>query len=172
MASSGSNTGYVSPFFVVFWAVALTLIRLPAQKESRRVIRVVTIVVVLLLTLRIGVNLVKGGIEGHKHAVLQMEIAEGLSTQGVRPGEKVALLDGGLGEGWQKLARLSVVSEIPFEARDAFWAADAERRNQIYQVLVKTGARFLIAPETPDWAAMPGWERVGSTPVYIYSLNP
>lgn len=163
---------YVSQFFMLFWAAALTLVHLPGQNESRRIIRVVTIVAVLLLTIRIGINLVEEGIAGHRRAGLQMDIAEGLSVQAVRPGEKVALIDAGLGEGWQKLARLVVVAEIPFEERDTFWAADTERRRQIYHVLAKTGAKVLIAPETPNWAQVVGWEKVGATPVYFYRLTP
>ena len=132
----------------------------------------VTIVAVLLLTIRIGISLVEGGIAGHRRAGLQMDIAEGLSVQGVRPYEKVALIDARLGEGWQKLMRLVVVAEIPFEERDTFWAADPERRRQIYHALAKSGAKVLIAPETPNWAQVVGWEKVGATPVYIYRLTP
>jgi hypothetical protein len=163
---------YVSQFFVLFWAAALILVRLPGLNESRRVIRVVTTVAVLLLTLRIGINLAEECMAGHQGAVLQMNIAEGLSVQGVNPGEKVALIDAGLGKGWQKLAHLVVVAEIPSEERDTFWAADTERRKQIYHVLAESAAKVLIAPETPNWAQVVGWEKVGATPVYIYRLTP
>jgi hypothetical protein len=163
---------YVSQFFVLFWTAALTLIRLPGLHESRRVIRAVTIVAVFLLTIRIGINLTEECLAGHESAILQMNIAEGLSAQGVHAGEKVALIDAGLGKGWQKLARLVVIAEIPVEERDAFWAVDADRRNQIYRVLTNSGAKILIAPDTPGWAQVVGWERVGTTPVYIYRLTP
>ena len=163
---------YVSQFFVLFWAAALTLVRLPGQSESQSVIRAVTIVAVLLLAIRISVNLVEGGMAGHRGAGLQMDIAKGLSLEGVRPGEKVALIDAGLGEGWLKLARLAVVAEIPPADRDTFWAVDAERRAQIYRVLAANGANVLIAQDAPNWAEAAGWKRVGSTPVYIYRMNP
>jgi hypothetical protein len=163
---------YVSQFFVLFWAAVLTLVRLPGLHEGRRVIRVVTIVAVFLLMTRIGIHLMEECLAGRQSAILQMNIAEGLSAQGVHAGEKVALIDAGLGKGWQKLARLVVIAEIPIEERDAFWAADADRRNQIYRVLTKSGAKILIAPDTPGWAQVVGWERVGTTPVYIYRLTP
>ncbi len=145
---------------------------MPGLYESRRVIRVITLVAVFLLTIRIGINLTEECLTGREGAVLQMNIAEGLSAQGVHAGEKVALIDAGLGKGWQKLARLVVIAEIPVEERNAFWAADADRRNQIYRVLMKSGAKVLIAPDTPGWAQVVGWERVGTTPVYIYRLTP
>ena len=163
---------YIAQFFVLFWAAVLTLVRLPAHNHSRRTIRAITIVAVFLLTIQIGTNLVRECIDGHRAASLQMDIAEGLAAQGVRPGERVTLIDADLGAGWQKLARLVVVAEIPFEERETFWSLDIAKRNEIYQVLAKTGGSVLIAPEVPHWAPTTSWQRVGSTPVYIYRLHP
>jgi hypothetical protein len=163
---------YIAQFFVLIWAAALILIRLPGQNESRRIIRIVTIVAALLLTIRTSILFVEGCIDRYRAAGLQLDIAKGLTIQGVRPGEKVALIDAGFGEGWQKLARVAVVAEIPSEEREAFWSADIAKREEIYHVLAKTGASVVIAPEVPNWAATECWERVQSTPVYIYRLNP
>jgi hypothetical protein len=163
---------YVAQFYVLFWAGALTLVRLPGRNESRRFIQVVTVVAVFLMTVRIGINSVDEGRYGNQEASLQMAIVEGLSAQGVRPGEKVASIGAILGDGWPKLAHVFVVAEIPFEEREAFWSADFSRREEICQVLAKTGAQVVIAQEVPNWAQTVGWKRVGSTPLYIYRLNP
>jgi hypothetical protein len=101
-----------------------------------------------------------------------MAIAQGLIVQGVQPGEKVAVVDAGLGEDWQKLMRVVVVAEIPLQEREAFWCADIRKRNALYQVLAKTGANVVIASEVPEWASTESWRKVQSTPAYIYWLNP
>jgi hypothetical protein len=163
---------YLPQFFVLFWAGALTLVRLPRRNVSQRFIRAVTIVAVFVMTVRIGVDLVEGCKYGHRAASLQMAIVEGLSAQGVRPGEKVALIGASLGDGWPKLARVFVVAEIPLEERETFWSVDIVKRKEICQVLAKTGAQVVIAEEVPNWAQTAGLERAGSTPVYIYRLNP
>jgi hypothetical protein len=89
----------------------------------------------------------------------------------LQPGEKVAVVDAGLGDGWEKLARVSVVAEIADGEEKKFWAADLAKRTQIYQLLAKTGAYLLIAPEIPDWASTNGWERVGDTSVHLLHLS-
>jgi hypothetical protein len=162
---------YLAQFFVLFWGAALTLVRLPEGRDGRRFIRAVITVVVTLMSIRVAVNFAEDTIRGRQAAELQMKIAEGLAAKGMLPGEKVAVIEGAWADGCEKLARISVVAVIPDGEDNKFWSADPAKRTQIYQVLAKTGANVLIAPAIPDWASTMGWERIASTPVYVFYLN-
>ena len=162
---------YVAQFFVMFYGAVLTTIHLPERVEGRQIIRAVTIVAVLLLTTRTVIDLAKSCRDGRRATKIQMEIAEKLLVQGVPHGAKVALLDAGLGEEWQKLIRLSVVDEIPVEEKAIFWCSDDRKRKLIDDTLSETGAVVVISTDVPDWAQKIGWERVGSTSVYFHRLG-
>jgi hypothetical protein len=162
---------YLAQFLVLFWGAALTLVRLPEGRDGHRFIRAVITVVVTLMSVRVAVNFAGDTIRGRQAAELQMKIAEGLAAKGMLPGEKVAVIEGAWADGCEKLARISVVAVIPDGEDHKFWSADPAKRTQIYQVLAKTGANVLIAPEIPDWASTMGWERIASTPVYVFYLN-
>jgi hypothetical protein len=162
---------YVAQFFVILYGAVLTTIYLPERLEGRKIIRAVTIVAVLLLTSRTLIVLGRSCIDGRRASTTQMEIAERLLAQGVPRGAKVALLDAGLGEEWQKLMRLSVVAEIPGEEKTIFWCADDRKRKLIDDVLSEAGASVVISTDVPDWAQTAGWERVGTTTVYFHRLR-
>lgn len=162
---------YVAQFFVMLWAAVLTLVRLPEGSHNRRLIRSVSVVVLILMSMRIGAIFVRDAVSGHDNAETQMQIAEGVAEKGVQRGEKVAVIGAETGEGWQHLSRISIVAEIPYEEKNQFWAADQAERARICEILAKTGAVVLIAPEIPGWASTSGWERIGQASVYIYHLN-
>lgn len=162
---------YVAQFFVLFWGTVLTLVRLPEGRDSRRLIRTVTAIVVALVSIQVAPYYLRDAVHGHREAAWQMHIAEGLADRGVRAGEKVAVLDAGLGDAWQKLLRVSVVAEIPYEEDNKFWAADQSRKTQIYEALAKTGANFLITTQIPEWASTRGWEKIEGTPAYVFYLD-
>jgi hypothetical protein len=163
---------YLAEFFVLLWAGILISIRFPNREKNGRFVRMVTSAAMLILAIQTGTNIIRECTNGHRAARLQMAIAQGLIIQGVQPGEKVAVVDAGLGEDWQKLMRVVVVAEIPLQERETFWCADIGKRNALYQALAKTGANVVIASEVPDWASTESWRKVQSTPAYIYWLNP
>lgn len=162
---------YVAQFFVLFWGAVLTLVRLPDGRDSRRLIRTVATIVVTLASMQVAADFLRDVAGGYRETALQMQIAEDLEVKGVRAGEKIAVLDAQGGVEWQKLLRVSVVAEIPYPEDSKFWATDQATRTQIYQVLTRAGANFLIASEIPDWASARGWEKIGGTPAYVFHLN-
>lgn len=162
---------YVAQFFVLFWAAALILVRLPVTKDCRRLIRTVTVVVATLLSLKIAYDFRQNISVEHSDAKFQMQMARGLVAKGIGSGENIAVLDAGMGVEWQKLLRVHIVAEIPSGHEAEFWAADTAKRAQIYEILGKTGPRFLVASQIPDWASTTGWDRIDGTPAYVFYLN-
>jgi hypothetical protein len=162
---------YVTQFFVLFWAAALTLVRLPDGEDSRRLIRGVVIVMVVLMGIRVSVNLVTYGVRGRDQSLLQTQLAERLAASGVRPRDEVATVGAELGEGWQKLTRVRVVSEVAPGEEGTFWSADDATRRHVCELLARTGATVLIASRVPEWAPTTGWDRVDNTSLYLFRLN-
>ena len=108
---------YLAYFFVMIWAAALTSVSLPASHYSGRIIRTAALVAALLLSVRTGIVFVADAVRGRRAALIQERVAEGLLDKGIS-GQNVVLIATELGEGWQKLARLHAVAEIPLESRD------------------------------------------------------
>jgi hypothetical protein len=162
---------YATQFFVLFWAAALTLVRLPNREHSRRLIRAVVIVVVVLMGIRVSVNLVTYGIRGRDQSKLQTRLAERLAASGVHPKDEVATVGAELGDGWQKLTKVRVVAEVAPGEEGTFWSADDRTRRHVCELLVRTGAKVLIASGVPSWASTIGWERVDNSSLYLLRLN-
>ena len=162
---------YLAQFFVLFWAAAVTLVRLPDRNESRRLLRCVCVVVVILMNIRTITLLPKNAVSRHHHSEEQVHIAESIAEAGIHRGEKLAVVGSSLADGWQKLSGVSVVAEISADDADQFWVSGESQRARVFEAFAKTGATVAIAEEIPRWALTPGWERVGATSVYIHPLN-
>jgi hypothetical protein len=162
---------YFSPFWALCWAPLICLVRLPNQDNNQRLLRTVVIVCVTLFLIPTGIGDTREAIFGQRDARLQTNIATGLAAAGVQRNEKIAMLNGFLGDEWQRLLRLSVVAEVPYQDTDVFWASDRARQAEIYEQLAAAGATTLVANGIPAWASMEGWQEVGRTPIYVRSLK-
>ncbi len=163
---------YVAAFVLLFWAAILSGMRLLDSKESRRLATCVTLVVVILFAPKIlgatASDLI-GSLDRSAHQ--QWEVAEGLRKMGVQPGDKVATIGSGFKAYWARLARVSIVAEIPREGVDSFWAASPSAQSQVMPIFAKTGAKVVVAEKMPSFVLVSGWQRIGTTDYYRYLLH-
>jgi hypothetical protein len=156
---------YLAQFYVLLWAACLTLVRLPNSVDSRRLLKAVLLVVAVLMGIRVAINCVSHALHGHRNANAQMKIAEGLSAEGVQPGEKIAFV-GSTSPAWQKLAGVQIVAEADEEN---FCVSDIAKWREIDAVLSRTGAQVFVA-ESLNLTCTEGWQRVGETSIYIHQF--
>ena len=184
---------YIAPFIVLLNVGLYAGVRLPDSPEGRRLMTCVTIVIVAmtLFSLRpvivaaasTTVNSVMSG-EGATPNP-KWEVADALRRMGVREGAKFASLEyPGRGKTpWARLARVQFVAELYDEEgcdlqcpngqiyKHAFWYADDALKSRIIQTFRDSGAEFIVTDGVPRWAMADGWQRVGRTGTFLYSLR-
>jgi hypothetical protein len=162
---------YLAQFMMVFWGTTFLLVRVPGENKGERFVTAGFVVMLLMLTIHLAHDFADD--VGRRRLVkTQMQIAERLSANGVRPGDRVAVVDANLGDEWQKLLNLSVVAEIPYDQQNKFWSLAPEERAAIFQALARSGAKVLVAPTAPDWAPTTGWIKVADAGAYMLRLSP
>ena len=175
---------HVAPFIVLLWLGLFSGLRLSENEESRRLLKLVPISIVIMMgaiifvpvirqTYSVARELMKGE---NASANLQWQVADGLNRMGIQPGDKVASL--GLGNQWDfywaRLARVKIVVEAPDP--DSFWTANESVRAEAIKTFAATGARALVAKKpggnfsTACCFTSNGWQRIGNTDYYAYPL--
>jgi hypothetical protein len=163
---------YLAQFLVVWWGAILALVRLPgAAGQGARLLSVGFAVILLMLVVHVADDFANDFVVGRQEAKTEMQIAKGLSANGVRPEDKIAVIDASAGEDWQKLLNLSVVAEIPGDEQNEFWSLSPERRAQMFHALARSGAKVLVAPNAPNWAPASGWIKLADGPAYMVRLS-
>ena len=100
------------------------------------------------------------------------QVANSLHHLGLTAGDKVASVccDVIQNVRWARLARAHVVAEVDCNA--SFWRLSEADRQRVLAALLSSGAKWAISDEPPP-ASEPavGWQRVGLTNYYVYSLS-
>ena len=100
-------------------------------------------------------------------------LAIGLQHLGLQPNESVASAGNGAGGPLVlglRLMRARIVAQLDWNVK--FWQLSASDQQRVLAALASTGAKFAIAdapPPNPEQAA--GWQQVGSSNYYAYSLT-
>ncbi|MBV8843265.1 MAG: hypothetical protein JO307_10685 [Bryobacterales bacterium] len=97
------------------------------------------------------------------------QVAQSLEELGLRPGEKVAVVEDGLRHYWARLARVRVVAEIP--SAEQYSQAPVERRLAALSAVDRTGARWLVSSKPLPGSGDYSWHPVPSTN-YFYMHRP
>lgn len=109
---------------------------------------------------------------------LFVQVGESLNRAGVRPGEDVGIIGGGvLGDGsracrWARMARVRIVAQMPSEeATDFFRVSDPSMKAEVYDAFARAGAMAVVAEVTPPSKELANWERLGDTHYYVRFLR-
>ena len=110
------------------------------------------------------------------------QIADFMSSQGLRNGDRVAYIGNALSAAWVGLDGAQIVAFVPtrtthndselgrplqysFENTDSFWRASPENRQRVFSAFRRAGARWVVADEVPGWADTTGWQIAGTSGV-------
>jgi hypothetical protein len=105
----------------------------------------------------------------HPYPAASEQVAQSLRQLGLRPGEKVAVVEDGLRHYWARLARVRVVAEIP--SADQYVQAPLDRRIAALAAIEATGSRWFISSKRLPDAGDYTWHPVPGTS-YYYMARP
>jgi hypothetical protein len=174
------ETRYIAPFMLIFWMGLLSLVRLPATRESRRLMKLVTVAMVAVLAITVVPSVIKAAAKPPSPAQrAHLEAARELSRMGLRPGDKVAVIGDGFRAYWARLARARIVAEIASRGpygevtagdEESFWGAGDAIKSRVFEAFAETGAVMVVTDNLPPFAASAGWQRLGGTRYYARPL--
>ena len=158
---------YVAPFFTLLWLGIFSGIRLPDSVESKRLLRSVTIIIVIAMMITTTRNLMQFETPlSHTH----WQVADALNKMGVLPGDKVASIGESHAHFWARLAKVRIVAEIPYKETDNFWKADSLVKSNVIKTFGRTGAKVIVTNRVPTDVSPIGWQRIGNTNYYANML--
>lgn len=167
---------YVASFMVLLWLALFAAVRLPQTPDSERFLKVVMVVLAgsIVLTIvasstRETVVTLRQLVRGEDPAVHeQWQVAEGLRELGLTSSDRVAFIGYSTRGFWAHLLQLRIVAEIRRDKISAFWAADANRKNQVINAFAGTGVKAVVAEKPPAGTDLTNWRRIRQTDYYVY----
>ena len=165
---------YVAAFFALFWVGLFSGVKVPSGRGHRRLVALVTVVVVVVMAKSTAIGLVGQLKQALK--VLpnnQWQVAEDLQKLGVKPGDRVARLPAHYGLAWARLLPVTDVAEVPLENSADFWCAKPETRAQAIAAIRGLGVTAFVAEQTVEACAPgPEWHKLGDGTYYALRLAP
>jgi hypothetical protein len=161
---------YLAPFVAMGWSPFVSLIRLPDNTSSRRLMNSAVALVVSILILQTGAITIANALRQHREVERSVRIAEGLYAAGIRPNDKIVEVNGYVNL-WEWLVPVSVVGEISREYPAEFLPLSSDKQSLIYERLSSTGARALVSDSVPRWAQNSDWKEIRNTSTYFLYLD-
>jgi hypothetical protein len=159
---------FAGAFVVLIWMSVFLSLRLPASPDAQRIagLSIVALSVVMLIsfTSDTAKKLVNGCPES---AQSQLEVPRELA---LAPDTPIAVVGPGNFSYWAHFARLRIIAEIMSPDDQDFWRLSSDRRRELYDVFRRTGAQSIIGQPPFSNLLDAGWERIGTTTYYRYSL--
>ncbi len=159
---------FAGAFVVLIWMSLFLSLRLPAGPDSQRIagfsIVALAAAMVISFTSDTAKKLVNGCPES---AQTQLKVARQLA---IAPDTPVAVVGPGNFSYWAHFARLRIIAEIMSPDDQDFWRLSSDRRRELYDVFRRTGAQWIIGQPPLANLLDAGWERIGMTTYYRYSL--
>jgi hypothetical protein len=158
---------YVGSFFTLMWLGVFSGVRLPDSEESKRLLRNITVVIVLVMIVVTGRHLIDQETPFH----VEWQVADALNKMGIEPGDKVASIGYAHGYFWARLARVHIVAEIPNRGMASFWGADNSVQSKAFETFSRIGVKAIVTALMPDNISPAGWQRLAGTDYYVYMLH-
>lgn len=168
---------FIAPFLVILLLGLFAGVRLPKEEGIRMIRSVVMVVVVFLLVpliLGSALKAIRGSANDH------VNTARFLGEIGLKPGDTVGAIGGsfdGYAAFWARIARVTIVAEIPSGDHLLFWSASKELRQEVMDTFARTGVRMVIADLVPSAitrkdSLSEGWQQIDGTDrlVFVFSL--
>jgi len=149
----------------------------PMLKNTIRYLLPLLIAVIIVKTLLSNVGLIyflnTYSIEDKSKAHSQWFISDEIRKRGVTPGKKVAYIGHPIYIHWAHLAKVTIIADIPDKKNmEIFWKSTPAEQKEILKKFADVGVDFVLAEKVPylDIATVPGWEEIGNSKTYFYSL--
>jgi hypothetical protein len=166
---------FLASFAVLLFAGVFASLRLPDTTGSRRWVTGMTLAAAFVVAASLISNPVQDRLEGRiQRSHVNWQVASGLASLGIQPGDEIANM--GLGDSlyWARLAGVRIVAEVLGD--HDFWTDTPESRADALRAVESTGAKAVVAESThltPVLAAQEGWQSLdgGQHKFYVYRFE-
>jgi len=185
------ETRFVAAYVSIFWLAILAGIRFdaanyasvntssenagPDQRAPDRrdeLVEYLALAVVATILLSVADGTVRAVQAGGPYSARdEIAVADGLNQDGLRSGDRVAVVGNGNWFYWPRLGRFKIVSAIVGPDVPAFWGQSPEQKEEIYRLFAGTGAKVVVTAGPLSAEAGSGWRRIGNTAYYAHSLS-
>ncbi len=164
---------YIAAFVVMLWMSLFAAVRIHRTDVVQRFARGAVMATVLTT----GAGILRGAISDF-HSILrpptneQEEVAEGLHKLGALEGRSIATI--GIPRDsfyWARLAGVRIVSEVPTENVNQYWFASSGTQERVRSLFAQSGAVAIVTDAMPAGVSLPGWERIGRSPYFLFLLR-
>jgi hypothetical protein len=164
---------FLAGFAIALFAACASAVRLPAAEFRGKLERSVVLAFALLLLAHVLVEVGHDGVKLlHRDPYPDWQVVTTLRTLGVQPGDRVSYMGDTLSDHvWAYLGRLSLVSDIPPEDVNTFWAASPAEKQRALDWLAGSGSKILVTRNVPDSAMSLGWKNVAGTDYFVLPLS-
>ncbi len=161
---------FVGAFVVLIWMSVFLSLRLPASPDSQRIAGFSIVALSLAMLISFTSDTAKKLVNGcPESAQSQLQVARQLALP---PDTPIAVVGPGNFSYWAHFAQLRIIAEIMSPDDQNFWRLSSDQRQQLYDVFRRTGAQWIIGQPPLANLLDAGWERIGTTTYYRYSLHP
>jgi PAS domain S-box-containing protein len=158
---------HVAAFFVLFWTATFLGLYGSNSAGSPRVFIPLTLALAILMSASVALKTGSSAWKLRDAGFPSWEVVKGLQEIGVKPGDQVACVGWTFDAYWTRLARVSIVAEIPHAPE--FWGADPSVKAQAIGAIALTGAKVIVAVGAPPDLPF-GWRRIGKGSPVVYVL--
>jgi hypothetical protein len=160
---------YIGGFIAIIWLGFLASVRLPRRVSPLLVNGAFALVVLNLAGYTLSQMWRDYDSNAEKTVINDLEAANALHALGVAPGAHVARINPRVADGWARLARVSIMAEVPRTVAPRFWTAPPDTQQALLRAFGAAGARAVVAFNSPRLQPLPpGWQRLGSTNYSVY----
>jgi 4-amino-4-deoxy-L-arabinose transferase-like glycosyltransferase len=157
---------YIAPFVVIAVLVLFGWLKLPNTHRSRTFFSATTLALFALLCVyevsSTYAEIQNAASEGHEH----LAVAKALNDMGLHSGDKVGNIGDSYIAYWARLARVSIVTEIPQPEADRFWHSDPVTQQERLDAMVRAGAKIVLT-DYPDFKSS-SWHKLEGTHHYFF----
>lgn len=179
---------YMPGWLLLVWASVIAGLRLRPKVVSGVIVKSVAASVAIVVAVAMAHGLyvqLQSKAKPLRDVTPQYAVAEGLSTLGLRPGDRVGSIGFDNDAHWAYMDGLMIVAEIPTGSACYFWNSPADDYANVLKKFAEAGATAIVAnrarefhstsaDEPFDFASCShpgsGWHRVGNTEDYVFFL--
>jgi hypothetical protein len=154
---------YIAAFTILLYGLAIGTVRL--RRETAIVGSKIVLSAIVMFGLINFPGTLKGMVQIGRRSPVFLEIAEQLKAHGLKPGDKVGVVQGEYSY-WARLAQVSVAAEVWPHDTKRFWEGDAGDQIGMYCAMRQIGVTAVVGHPPEDVHPQKIWQEIGQTGYY------
>ncbi|MBI3590004.1 MAG: hypothetical protein HY094_01330 [Candidatus Melainabacteria bacterium] len=159
---------YIGAFMIIFWLGLFSALKLPDNKEVKRITScfIGVLSALLIITSIFSEGVITMGPHNTNH-----QIAKFLKVHDINKGDKIATIFERYQDiYWARLAKVNIVAEIPEEEINNFWNSNDSIKLQVLKTFKSIGVKAVIAKIPAYDLLRSNWIKIEDSEYYLYVL--